>query len=56
MIDDGGHTMEQQIVSIETLFPLLADGGVYLVEDTHTSYWDSHGGGLRPRGHASWSG
>ena len=39
IIDDGGHTMEQQIISIETLFPLLSDGGVYLVEDTHTSYW-----------------
>jgi hypothetical protein len=50
VIDDGGHTMEQQITSIETLFPLLADGGVYLVEDTHTSYWDSHGGGLAREG------
>ncbi len=39
VIDDGGHTMRQQIRSIETLFPLLADGGVYLVEDCHTSYW-----------------
>lgn len=50
IIDDGGHTMEQQIVSIETLFPLLAEGGTYLVEDTHTSYWDDHGGGLRREG------
>ena len=47
VIDDGGHTMEQQIVSIETLFPAVVDGGIYLVEDTHTSYWPSHGGGLR---------
>ena len=39
VIDDGGHTMDQQIRSIETLFPRLADGGVYIVEDTHTSYW-----------------
>jgi hypothetical protein len=42
VIDDGGHTMGQQIRSIETLFPILADGGVYIVEDCHTSYWASH--------------
>lgn len=40
VIDDGGHTMKQQIVSAETLFPLLNDGGVYIVEDCHTSYWE----------------
>jgi cephalosporin hydroxylase len=39
VIDDGGHTMRQQIVSVETLFPSVVDGGVYLVEDCHTSYW-----------------
>jgi hypothetical protein len=39
VVDDGGHTMRQQIVSIETLFPMLTDGGTYIVEDTHTSYW-----------------
>jgi cephalosporin hydroxylase len=47
VIDDGGHTMKQQIVSIETLFPLLNDGGLYLVEDCHTSYWPVFGGELR---------
>ena len=46
IIDDGGHTMEQQIVTIETLFPLLNDGGLFIVEDTHTSYWPEFGGGL----------
>jgi len=50
IIDDGGHTMEQQIATIETLFPLLNDGGVYIVEDTHTSYWASFGGGLHESG------
>jgi len=39
VIDDGGHTTRQQLVSYETLFPLLRDGGVYLVEDVHTSMW-----------------
>jgi hypothetical protein len=42
VIDDGGHRMSQQIVSVETLFPLLNDGGTYLVEDTHTSYWPEY--------------
>ena len=42
VIDDGGHAMRQQIASIETLFPLLADGGTYLVEDCHTSYWPEY--------------
>jgi hypothetical protein len=45
VIDDGGHEMRQQIVTAETLFPLLADGGVFLIEDCHTSYWESHNGG-----------
>ena len=38
MIDDGGHTWKQQIVSFETLFPKLSPGGIYFVEDVHTSY------------------
>ncbi|MEP6527333.1 MAG: class I SAM-dependent methyltransferase [Nocardioidaceae bacterium] len=50
VIDDGGHAMRQQIVSVETLFPLLADGGAYLVEDTHTSYWQEFGGALHDPG------
>ena len=50
IIDDGGHEMQQQIVTTETLFPLLADGGVFLVEDTHTSYWDSYEGGRNRAG------
>jgi hypothetical protein len=42
VIDDGGHTMNQQIVSVETLFPMLQVGGTYLVEDCHTSYWPEY--------------
>jgi hypothetical protein len=42
VIDDGGHWMRQQIAAVETLFPLLNDGGVYLVEDCHTSYWPEY--------------
>ncbi len=50
LIDDGGHTMEQQIATFEELFPALSPDGVYLCEDTHTSYWHEFGGGYRARG------
>ncbi len=50
LIDDGGHTMQQQIISYEELFGHVKDGGVYLCEDLHTSYFLSHGGGHKRRG------
>lgn len=46
VLDDGGHTMQQQIVTFETLFPHLKNFGTYLCEDTHTSYFSGFGGGL----------
>jgi len=50
LIDDGGHTMTQQIVSFEELYDHVKDDGVYLCEDIHTSYWLKFGGGYRRRG------
>jgi hypothetical protein len=50
VIDDGGHNMVQQIISFEELFPFVAETGIYLVEDMHTSYWEEHGGGYRKNG------
>lgn len=47
VIDDGGHTMKQQINSFEELYPKVKPGGVYLAEDLHTSYWSEYGGGLK---------
>ena len=35
IIDDGGHTTQQQIVTLESLLPHLHPGGVYIVEDIH---------------------
>jgi predicted O-methyltransferase YrrM len=46
VLDDGSHIMEHQIASFECLFPLIAEDGVYMCEDTHTSYWAAYGGGL----------
>jgi hypothetical protein len=47
LIDDGGHTMEQQITTFQELYPTVSPNGVYLIEDLHTSYWARYGGGLR---------
>lgn len=45
IIDDGGHTMRQQITTFEELYPCLSPNGVYLCEDVMTSYWPKYGGG-----------
>jgi len=50
LLDDGGHTMLQQIVTFEELFDHIKDDGVYVCEDCHTSYFRSYGGGLRRKG------
>lgn len=38
IVDDGGHTMQQQITSFKVLFPHVKKGGIYVIEDLHTSY------------------
>jgi len=50
VIDDGGHTMTQQINSFEVLYPHVSPTGLYVCEDLHTSYWRIYGGGYRRRG------
>ncbi len=50
LIEDGGHTMKQQIHTFEELYPSVAEDGIYLCEDTHTSYWKGFGGGYKRRG------
>ena len=52
VLDDGSHRAQHQRTSFETLFPLLAEGGLYVIEDTHTAYWRRFGGGYRRRGTA----
>ena len=49
LIDDGGHTMGQQINTYEELFPYIEENGLYLCEDTHTSYRPNYGGGYKKR-------
>jgi hypothetical protein len=43
IIDDGGHTMPQQQISLETLLPRLKSDGIYILEDLHTSYSYGYG-------------
>jgi len=42
IIDDGNHWWREQILSFKTLFPFLKKGGIYVVEDTSTSYWQEY--------------
>lgn len=39
IIDDGSHMQSHIITSFETLFPHVRTGGIYVIEDTQTSYW-----------------
>ena len=43
LLDDGGHTYEQQIVTADQCIPNIKDGGLLVVEDTHTSYMQPFG-------------
>jgi len=38
VLDDGGHTNLDQIITASKVIKNIKDGGVLLVEDTHTSY------------------
>ena len=44
IIDDGSHINEHVIKSFNILFPKMKNGGIYVVEDTQTSYWSDYGG------------
>jgi tetratricopeptide (TPR) repeat protein len=44
VIDDGSHVNRHVIETFKALFPLIADDGIYVVEDTQTSYWPTFGG------------
>ena len=46
VIDDGSHRPPHVIKSFAILFPMLADGGLYVIEDIQTSYWPQWKGSL----------
>jgi hypothetical protein len=56
IVDDGGHSMEQQQVSFGFLFSQVRPGGYYIVEDLHTSiyaYYDSGYGAAKTGGNTT---
>ncbi|MDW4496891.1 class I SAM-dependent methyltransferase [Sulfitobacter sp. D35] len=45
VLDDGSHRMAHVRATFRHLFPLLDQGGLYMVEDLHTAYLPRFGGG-----------
>lgn len=43
VIDDGGHTYNQQILTLNSCIKNINDSGVLITEDVHTSYFKSFG-------------
>jgi hypothetical protein len=43
ILDDGGHTYVQQIITTEMSLDYINDGGLLVIEDTHTSYMPGFG-------------
>ncbi|MDO9104111.1 MAG: class I SAM-dependent methyltransferase [Methylovulum sp.] len=46
IIDDGSHCSSDIVKSFARYFPYLAEGGVFVAEDLHCSYWAEFEGGL----------
>lgn len=39
IIDDGGHHPDQQLATFKALWPHIAEGGFYILEDLQGNYW-----------------
>jgi hypothetical protein len=46
VLDDGSHQMHHVTATFDYLYPRLSKNGLYIVEDTMTSYNPEFGGGL----------
>ena len=44
VIDDGSHMPKHVVASFHILFPILKDGGIYVIEDVQTAFWPNFGG------------
>ena len=49
LIDDGSHRNGDVLFTFKCMFPHLADGGFYVIEDTQTSYWLHYDGNANDR-------
>lgn len=47
VLDDGSHRMPHIETSLRVLFPMLTQGGTYMIEDLHTAYYPRFGGGFK---------
>jgi predicted O-methyltransferase YrrM len=47
IVDDGAHRFEPQMESLAHLWPHLNPNGIYVIEDTHTSYLEKYEMGWR---------
>lgn len=45
ILDDGSHKMHHVRRSLEVLYPMLSERGLYVIEDLQTAYWPKFGGG-----------
>lgn len=43
VVDDGGHRAVQQKTSLRALWSHVKPGGIYVIEDIHTSYYQGQG-------------
>lgn len=50
ILDDGSHINEHVIKSFQFLIDFVKSEGIYIVEDSVTSYWGEWGGGFRQKG------
>ncbi|MCL2100889.1 MAG: class I SAM-dependent methyltransferase [Fibromonadales bacterium] len=50
IIDDGSHICKDVIQTFEYLFPKMKNGGSYIAEDMHASYWKEYGGDINAQG------
>jgi hypothetical protein len=52
IVDDGSHMSSHQLISLVTLWPKVTRGGVYVVEDVHSSCcnWDVPGQSYKTAG------
>jgi len=46
IIDDGSHLPRHVVASFHELFPRMADGGIYVIEDVQTCFWPRFGGSV----------
>lgn len=42
VIDDGSHRMRDMAVTFVAASKAVKSGGIYLIEDTHTAYWNHY--------------